>query len=54
VSEDDLVRAIEKLGGLGSGFGVVKIGTRSFVRSVPTEISTDSNRLIELAEVRGT
>ncbi|EFN53961.1 hypothetical protein CHLNCDRAFT_36297 [Chlorella variabilis] len=53
VSEDDLLRAIEKLQGLGSGFGVVRIGNRSFVRSVPTEISTDSNTLIELAERSG-
>lgn len=51
MSEDDLLRAIEKLGGLGSGFGVVRIGAKSFVRSVPTELSTDSNALIDLAEV---
>ena len=37
--------------GLGSGFGVVKIGSRQFVRSMPTELSTDSNMLIELAQV---
>ncbi|KAI3431521.1 hypothetical protein D9Q98_004571 [Chlorella vulgaris] len=53
VSEDDLLRAIEKLGGLGSGFGVVRIGAKRFVRSVPTELSTDSNALIELAERQG-
>jgi hypothetical protein len=52
VTEDDLLRAIERLAGLGSGFGVVKIGARQFVRSMPTELSTDSNVLIELAEVR--
>lgn len=51
MSEDDLLRAIEKLSGLGSGFGAVRIGARLFVRSVPTELSTDSNALIELAEV---
>lgn len=39
--------------GLGSGFGVVKIGSRQFVRSMPTELSTDSNTLIELAQVGG-
>ena len=52
MTEDDLLRAIERLAGLGSGFGVVKIGARQFVRSMPTELSTDSNVLIELAEVR--
>lgn len=51
VSEDDLARAIERLAGLGSGFGLVTIGGKQFVRSVPTELSTDSNSLIELAEV---
>jgi hypothetical protein len=51
VSEDDLLRAIEKLSGLGSGFGAVRIGAKQFVRSVPTELSTDSNALIQLAEV---
>ncbi|KAL4440286.1 hypothetical protein ABPG75_003287 [Micractinium tetrahymenae] len=53
VSEDDLVRAIERLAGLGSGFGLVKIGGKQFVRSVPTELSTDSNTLIELAQRLG-
>lgn len=53
ISEDDLLRAIEKLQGLGSGFGTVRIGSRLFVRSVPTELSTDSNMLIELAERLG-
>lgn len=53
VSEDDLLRAIEKLAGLGSGFGAVKIGGRLFVRSQPSELSTDGNTLIELAERLG-
>ncbi len=30
---------------------MVKIGSRQFVRSMPTELSTDSNTLIELAQV---
>ncbi|PSC67642.1 vacuolar sorting-associated 22-like protein 1 [Micractinium conductrix] len=50
VSEDDLLRAIDKLSGLGGGFGVVKIGARQFVRSQPTELSTDGNALIDFAE----
>ncbi|PRW39352.1 vacuolar sorting-associated 22-like protein 1 [Chlorella sorokiniana] len=53
VSEDDLLHAIKRLQGLGSGFGVVKIGSRQFVRSMPTELSTDSNTLIELAQRLG-
>lgn len=50
-SEDDLLRAIDKLGSLGGGFAVIRIGSRQFVRSVPTQLNTDANRLIELAQV---
>ena len=30
----------------------MRIGARQFVRSVPTELSTDSNEVIEMAQVR--
>eukprot|EP00887_Chlorella_sp_A99_P002409 scaffold10.g2409.t1 len=50
-SEDDLLRAIDKLAVLGGGFAVVTIGARRFVRSVPTQLSTDANRLIEVAQL---
>ena len=49
VSTDDLRRAAERLAALGGGFAVVSIGGREYVRSVPEELSTDSNELIELA-----
>ena len=51
ISEDDLLRAIDKLKVLGGGFGVVRIGAKQFVRSVPTELTTDTNAVIELAQV---
>lgn len=51
ISEDDLLRAIQKLKSLGGGFGVVRIGGTQFVRSVPTELNTDTNAVIELAQV---
>lgn len=53
ISEDDLLRAIEKLQSLGGGYGVVRIGGKQFVRSVPTELNTDTNAIIELAQVGG-
>lgn len=53
ISSDDIARAIEKVSVLGGGFGVVKIGGKSFVRSVPAELSTDGNALIELAQKLG-
>ncbi len=34
VSEDDILRAIAKLGVLGGGFAVVKVGERRLVRSL--------------------
>jgi ESCRT-II complex subunit VPS22 len=47
-----VLRAIEKLKSLGGGFGMVKIGATQFVRSVPKEMNTDTNAVIELAQVR--
>ena len=34
VSEDDILRAIAKLGVLGGGFAVVKVGERRLVRTL--------------------
>lgn len=53
VSEDDLLRAIGKLKILGGGWAITKVGTRRLVRSVPGELSTDSNALLSLAQADG-
>eukprot|EP01023_Acetabularia_acetabulum_P015118 TRINITY_DN17334_c0_g1_i1.p1 TRINITY_DN17334_c0_g1~~TRINITY_DN17334_c0_g1_i1.p1 ORF type:complete len:215 (-),score=38.17 TRINITY_DN17334_c0_g1_i1:1-645(-) len=53
VSDDDIVRSIKKLGVLGGGFDIVKVGNRTFVRSVPGELNLDKNKIIELAQERG-
>ncbi|GBG78819.1 hypothetical protein CBR_g28043 [Chara braunii] len=53
VSEDDCLRAIGKLKVLGNGFEVLSVGRRKLVRSVPTELSTDHNAILELALERG-
>ena len=53
VSADDVERAIEKLAALGGGLGLITIGGRPFVRSVPAELSTDGNALIDLAHTLG-
>ena len=53
ISEEDIIRAIEKLSVLGGGLGIVHIGSRPFVRSVPAELSTDGNALIDLAHKLG-
>ncbi|KAK1267784.1 hypothetical protein QJS04_geneDACA013826 [Acorus gramineus] len=53
VSEDDCLRAINKLKILGSGFEVVSVGKKKLVRSVPTELNKDHNEILELAQVQG-
>ncbi|CAN6460193.1 unnamed protein product [Victoria cruziana] len=53
VSEDDCLRAISKLKGLGSGFEVLSVGKKRLVRSVPTELNKDHNELLEIAQSQG-
>jgi ESCRT-II complex subunit VPS22 len=55
VSEDDILRAVRSLEPLGSGFKVVEIGGRGFIRSVPKELNTDQSTVLEvLALLQGT
>ena len=44
------MRSIKKLKVLGSGFDLMTIGRRSYVRSVPGELNMDKNRVLELAQ----
>ncbi|ONK81937.1 uncharacterized protein A4U43_C01F34450 [Asparagus officinalis] len=53
VSEDDCLRAINKLKVLGSGFEVISVGKKKLVRSVPTELNKDHNEILELAQAHG-
>ncbi|KMZ60555.1 putative Vacuolar sorting protein SNF8 [Zostera marina] len=52
VTEDDCLRAISKLKILGSGFEVISVGKKKFVRSVPTELNKDHNEILELAQIQ--
>lgn len=36
---------------LGGGLDLVTVGVRTYIRSVPVELNTDVNRVLELAEV---
>jgi hypothetical protein len=36
---------------LGGGLDLVTVGARTYIRSVPVELNTDVNRVLELAEV---
>ncbi|KAF3685518.1 Indole-3-acetate O-methyltransferase 1 [Capsicum annuum] len=51
ISEDDSLRAISKLKVLGSGFEVITVGKKKLVRSVPTELNKDHNKILELDQV---
>ena len=53
MSEDDITRAIGKLKTLGSGFGLVRIGNKSLVQSVPGELNQDKNAALDLAQSKG-
>jgi ESCRT-II complex subunit VPS22 len=53
ISEDDVKRAIERLGVLGGGWSVNTIGAKTVVRSVPAELSDDQQEVIATAERRG-
>lgn len=53
MSEDDITRAIGKLKTLGSGFRLVKIGSKSLVQSVPGELNQDKNAALDLAQTKG-
>ncbi|XP_002161134.1 vacuolar-sorting protein SNF8 isoform X1 [Hydra vulgaris] len=53
ISEDDLIRAIKKLGVLGSGFKVLPLPGRTLVQSVPTELSVDHTTVLQTAQKNG-
>ncbi|TGZ84293.1 ESCRT-2 complex [Ascodesmis nigricans] len=53
ISEDDILRAVESLKPLGSGFSVIAIGRRQMIRSVPKELNTDQSTVLEVIQVLG-
>lgn len=53
VTEDDVLRAVGTLKPLGSSFSVVKVGNKSYIRSVPKELSTDQSAVLEAVQVLG-
>ena len=53
VSEDDVLRAVDALKPLCSGFAVIDLGRRQMVRSVPKELNTDQSTVLEAIQVLG-
>jgi len=48
---DDILRAVESLKPLGSGFTVIELGRRQMIRSVPKELNTDQSTVMEAIQV---
>ncbi|KAK9471442.1 EAP30/Vps36 family-domain-containing protein [Dipodascopsis tothii] len=53
VSEEDIVRAVKTLAPLGEGFGIVTLGHKDFIRSVPRELNMDQTVAIEATQALG-
>lgn len=53
ISDEDILKAIEMLKPLESGFKVIKVGSRIMVQSVPRELSTDTSSVLDLTEKDG-
>ena len=52
-SEDDILRAVKSLEPLGSGFKIINIGSRQFIRSIPKELNTDQATVLEVLQLLG-
>lgn len=53
ISDDDVRRAVETLSPLGGSYGIVTVGRKEYVRSVPRELSGDQASVVEAAQVLG-
>ncbi|KAI0480631.1 EAP30/Vps36 family-domain-containing protein [Xylariaceae sp. FL0804] len=53
ISEDDVLRAVGTLKPLGSSYSVIKVGNKSYIRSVPKELNTDQSSVLEAVQVLG-
>ncbi|CRG91244.1 Vacuolar-sorting protein dot2 [Talaromyces islandicus] len=53
VSNDDILRAVKSLEPLGSGFSIIHVGRKQFIRSIPKELNTDQATVLEVIQVLG-
>ncbi|KAG5969100.1 hypothetical protein E4U56_008474 [Claviceps arundinis] len=53
ISEDDVRRAVETLKPLGGSYGIVRVGHKEYIRSVPRELSNDQASAVEAAQALG-
>ena len=50
---DDVLRAVDSLHPLGSGFTITKLGHNQMIRSVPKELNIDQSTVLEAIQVLG-
>jgi ESCRT-II complex subunit VPS22 len=50
VNKDDIERAVKQLGALGSGFQIIRLGSKKILQSVPYQLSNDHTTVLELAQ----
>ncbi|PKX93336.1 ESCRT-II subunit protein SNF8 [Aspergillus novofumigatus IBT 16806] len=53
VTDDDVLRAVKSLGPLGSGFSIVQVGSKQYIRSIPKELNTDQATVLEAIQILG-
>jgi len=53
LSQDDLTYSVGKLSGLGSGFKLITVGNTHMLLSLPTELNTDHQQVLQLAMSSG-
>ncbi|KAL4867633.1 hypothetical protein BDV12DRAFT_209769 [Aspergillus spectabilis] len=53
VTDDDVLRAVKSLEPLGSGFSILLVGSKQYIRSIPKELNTDQATVLEAIQVLG-
>ncbi|RMJ24290.1 ELL complex subunit Eap30 [Aspergillus sp. HF37] len=53
VTDDDILRAVKSLEPLASGFSILRVGRKLYIRSIPKELNTDQAIVLEAIQVLG-
>ncbi|GAM43353.1 hypothetical protein TCE0_047r18093 [Talaromyces pinophilus] len=53
VSNDDILRAVKSLEPLGSGFSIINVGSKQYIRSIPKELNSDQATVLEVIQLLG-
>ncbi|KAL2866895.1 ESCRT-II subunit protein SNF8 [Aspergillus lucknowensis] len=53
VTDDDVLRAVKSLEPLGSGFSIILVGSKQYIRSIPKELNTDQATVLEVIQILG-